>query len=191
MSPVHLRNLGIPMNQPEDREGLEQDTLDTVMDGKTLRFNPASHLEELGASFQKICLKELPFKDLMVITKGWNPTRKLRLLEGRETRIRDNQVTVQAIEEQLNKTGTTLIPSGSQGVDQPNSPVALKHSATKRSVAKSHHYSQYQVGVTTTNNHPPERVLRQFQPEPKLWSIGHMIFLWPDVPFWCSMASCP
>ncbi|MBW0534759.1 hypothetical protein O181_074474 [Austropuccinia psidii MF-1] len=24
MSPVHLRNLGIPMNQPEDREGLSR-----------------------------------------------------------------------------------------------------------------------------------------------------------------------
>ncbi|MBW0478730.1 hypothetical protein O181_018445 [Austropuccinia psidii MF-1] len=30
MSPVHLRNLGIPRNQPEDREVLEEDTLDTV-----------------------------------------------------------------------------------------------------------------------------------------------------------------
>ncbi|MBW0525781.1 hypothetical protein O181_065496 [Austropuccinia psidii MF-1] len=99
--------------EPED---LEEETLDTVMDGKTLReiiptlpftfhfnrnlkpedwkdmdqvlqlhqllkdlfqwsmdnkmFNLASHREELGASFQKICLKEIDFKDLMVITKG-------------------------------------------------------------------------------------------------------------------------
>ncbi|MBW0565156.1 hypothetical protein O181_104871 [Austropuccinia psidii MF-1] len=43
MSPVHLRNLSFQMNQPEDREGLpepedlEEDTLDTVVDGKTLR----------------------------------------------------------------------------------------------------------------------------------------------------------
>ncbi|MBW0563256.1 hypothetical protein O181_102971 [Austropuccinia psidii MF-1] len=29
MSPVHLRKLGIPRNQTEDREGLEEDTLDT------------------------------------------------------------------------------------------------------------------------------------------------------------------
>ncbi|MBW0524344.1 hypothetical protein O181_064059 [Austropuccinia psidii MF-1] len=53
----------------------------------------------LGASFRKICLKEIPFKDLMVITKEWNPTRKFRLLEERATRIRDNQATIQAIEE--------------------------------------------------------------------------------------------
>ncbi|MBW0593480.1 hypothetical protein O181_133195 [Austropuccinia psidii MF-1] len=33
MSPVHLRSLGIPRNQTEDREGLEEDTLDTVVDG--------------------------------------------------------------------------------------------------------------------------------------------------------------
>ncbi|MBW0563645.1 hypothetical protein O181_103360 [Austropuccinia psidii MF-1] len=43
MSPVNLRNLGFPRNQPEDRGGLsrpedlEEDTLDTVVDGKTLR----------------------------------------------------------------------------------------------------------------------------------------------------------
>ncbi|MBW0478047.1 hypothetical protein O181_017762 [Austropuccinia psidii MF-1] len=37
MSPVHLMNLGIPRTKPEDREGLEEDTLDTVVDGKKLR----------------------------------------------------------------------------------------------------------------------------------------------------------
>ncbi|MBW0486236.1 hypothetical protein O181_025951 [Austropuccinia psidii MF-1] len=191
MSPAHFRNLGIPRNQPEDREDLEEDILDTVVDGKTLmkiiptmpftfkfsrnlkpedwkdmdqvlklhqilkdlcqwsienkRFNLASHWEELGASFQKICLKEIPLKDLMVITKGWNPSRKLRLLEERETSIRENQATIQAIEEQLSQTGPTLVPSGSQGVDQPNSPVTSQHSGTSRSVAKSHHSSQSQV----------------------------------------------
>ncbi|MBW0564638.1 hypothetical protein O181_104353 [Austropuccinia psidii MF-1] len=43
MSPVHLRNLGFQRNQPQDIEGLSrnrrpgEDTLDTVVDGKTLR----------------------------------------------------------------------------------------------------------------------------------------------------------
>ncbi|MBW0526581.1 hypothetical protein O181_066296 [Austropuccinia psidii MF-1] len=59
--------------------------------------------------------------------------------------IRENQATIQAIEEQLNQTGPTLISSGSQGVDQPNSPVASHHSCISRSVAKSHHSSQSQV----------------------------------------------
>ncbi|MBW0468915.1 hypothetical protein O181_008630 [Austropuccinia psidii MF-1] len=121
MSPVHLRNLGIPRNQAEDREGLSRirrpgrgnlgnsggskktegnhthssiyltikqkpqtrgledmdqglqlyqllkDLFQWSMDNK--RFNLESHWEELGASFQKICLKEISFKDLMVITK--------------------------------------------------------------------------------------------------------------------------
>ncbi|MBW0485721.1 hypothetical protein O181_025436 [Austropuccinia psidii MF-1] len=144
MSSLHLRNLGIPRNQPEDREGLEEDTSDTVVDGKTMReiiptlpfslkfnrnlkpeywkdmdqvlqlhpllkdlfqwsmdkkrFNLASHWADLGASCQKICIKEIPSKDLVVITKGWNPTRQLRLLEERATRIRENQATIQAIE---------------------------------------------------------------------------------------------
>ncbi|MBW0496417.1 hypothetical protein O181_036132 [Austropuccinia psidii MF-1] len=135
---------------PEPEE-LEEDTLDTVVDGKTFReiipilpftfqsnrnlkpedckdmdqvlqlhqilkdlfqwsmenkrFNLASHWAELGASFQKICLKEIDFRGLMVITKGWNPTRKFRLLEVRANRIRENQPTIQAIEEQLTQTG--------------------------------------------------------------------------------------
>ncbi|MBW0490774.1 hypothetical protein O181_030489 [Austropuccinia psidii MF-1] len=37
----------------------------------------------------------------MVINKAWNPTKQFRLLEVRENRIRENQATIQAIEEQL------------------------------------------------------------------------------------------
>ncbi|MBW0540169.1 hypothetical protein O181_079884 [Austropuccinia psidii MF-1] len=91
------------------------------------RFNLASHWAELGASLQKIFLKEIPFKYLMVITKGLNLTRKFRLLEERETRIRENEATMQAIEKQLNQKAPTLIPSSSQGVNKPNSPVASHH----------------------------------------------------------------
>ncbi|MBW0489747.1 hypothetical protein O181_029462 [Austropuccinia psidii MF-1] len=68
----------------------------------------------------------------MEYKKGWNPTRKFRLLEQRETRIRENQAIIQAIEEQLNQTGPTLIPSGSQGADTTSSPVASHHSGTNR-----------------------------------------------------------
>ncbi|MBW0566181.1 hypothetical protein O181_105896 [Austropuccinia psidii MF-1] len=103
------------------------------------RFNLASHWAELGASCQKICLKEIDFKDLIIITKGWNPTRKFRLLEARAQRIRENKATFQAIEEQLTQTGPTQIPSGSQGAGQISSPVASHHSGTKISMTKSHH----------------------------------------------------
>ncbi|MBW0542573.1 hypothetical protein O181_082288, partial [Austropuccinia psidii MF-1] len=173
--------------EPED---LEEDTLDTVVDGKKLReiiptlpftfqfnrnlkqedwkdmdkvlhlhellkdlfqwsmdnkrLNLASNWAELGASCQKICLKEIDLKDLMVITKGWDPTRKFRLLEVRENRIRENKATIQAIEEQLTQTGHTQIPSGSQGVGQNSSPIASHHSGTNRSVAKSHYSLQSQ-----------------------------------------------
>ncbi|MBW0517354.1 hypothetical protein O181_057069 [Austropuccinia psidii MF-1] len=113
------------------------------MDNK--RFNLASHWAELGASFQKIRIKEIPFRDLMVITKGWNPTRKFRLLQERATRVREKKATIQAIEEKLNQTEPTMIPSGSQGVNQPSSPVVSHHSRTRRAVAKSHHSSQSQV----------------------------------------------
>ncbi|MBW0507177.1 hypothetical protein O181_046892 [Austropuccinia psidii MF-1] len=113
------------------------------MDNKRLKL--ASHWAERGTSFQKICLREISFKDLIVITKIWNTTRRFRVLEEREIRLRENQATIQDIAEPMNQTGLTLIPSGPQVVDQPNCPVASKHQGTSRSVDKSHHYSQSQV----------------------------------------------
>ncbi|MBW0484332.1 hypothetical protein O181_024047 [Austropuccinia psidii MF-1] len=197
MSPVNLRNLGIPWDQPVYREGfsrtrrpgrghlgnssgwqetegnhtpsaihlpIQQRPETRGLEGygssssaapTPQRSFPMEHgqqevqpripLEELGESFQKICLKVIHFKELMVITKVWNPTRQFRLPEERVTGIREIQATIQAIEEQLNQKGPTLIPSGSQGVDQPNSPVASHHSGTRRSVSNSHHSSQSQV----------------------------------------------
>ncbi|MBW0563246.1 hypothetical protein O181_102961 [Austropuccinia psidii MF-1] len=117
------------------------------------RFNIASHWAELGASFQKICLKEIDFIELMVLTKGWNPTRQFRLLEVRVTRIRENKATIQALEEQPAQTENTQFPSGSQGVGQTSSPVASQHSGTSRSVAKSHHSSQSQVVSSRRQEH--------------------------------------
>ncbi|MBW0585128.1 hypothetical protein O181_124843 [Austropuccinia psidii MF-1] len=105
---------------------------------------PGISLGKLGASCQKICLKEIDFKELMVITKGWNPTRQFRLLEARAQRVRGNQATIQAIEEHLTHTGPTQIPSGSQGAGQISCPVASNHSETRRSVEKSHNSSQFQ-----------------------------------------------
>ncbi|MBW0494075.1 hypothetical protein O181_033790 [Austropuccinia psidii MF-1] len=129
------------MNQFLQLHQLLKDLFQWIMD-KT-RFNLASHWAELGASFQKICLTEIEFKDLMIITKGWNPTRQFVLLEVRANRIRENQATIQA-KEQLTQTGHTQIPSGSQVVGQTSSPVASHHSVTRRSVAKSHHSSKSQ-----------------------------------------------
>ncbi|MBW0519770.1 hypothetical protein O181_059485 [Austropuccinia psidii MF-1] len=197
--------------EPED---LEENTLDTVVDGKTIRdiistlpftlhfnknckpedwkdmdqvlqlhqllkdlfqwsmenkrFNLATHWAELGASCQKICLKDLDSKDLMVITRGWHPTWQFRLLEARATRIRENQATMQAIEEQLIHTGNTQIPSGSQGVDEISSPVASNHSETSRSAAKSHHSSQLQErkqGKKQDLVQPEEERVRPHDPE--------------------------
>ncbi|MBW0517806.1 hypothetical protein O181_057521 [Austropuccinia psidii MF-1] len=105
------------------------------------RFNIASHWEELGAGFQNIFLKEIPFKDLMLITKGFNPNRKFKLLAERAAKVGENQFIIQTVEERLNQKEHTLIPSGSKGVNQPDFPVALTHPRTSRSVAKSHHSS--------------------------------------------------
>ncbi|MBW0528163.1 hypothetical protein O181_067878 [Austropuccinia psidii MF-1] len=130
------------MDQVLPLHQLLKDLLQWSIDNK--RFNLASHWAELGESWQKICLREIDFKDLMIITKGWNPSRQLRLLEVRANRIRENKATIQAIEEQLTQTGHTQIPSGSQGAGQISSPVASHHSETNISVAKSHHSSQSQ-----------------------------------------------
>ncbi|MBW0477134.1 hypothetical protein O181_016849 [Austropuccinia psidii MF-1] len=92
------------------------------------RFNLATHWEELGEGFQKIFLKDKHFKDLMLITKLWNPNRKFKLPVERETSIREKKATIQAIEENLKHKGYNLIPSGSQLVNQSDFPVASHHS---------------------------------------------------------------
>ncbi|MBW0481723.1 hypothetical protein O181_021438 [Austropuccinia psidii MF-1] len=62
------------MDQVHQLYQLLKDLFQWSMDNK--KFSLASHWAEPGASFQKICLKEIDFKDLMVITKGCNTTRK-------------------------------------------------------------------------------------------------------------------
>ncbi|MBW0491175.1 hypothetical protein O181_030890 [Austropuccinia psidii MF-1] len=111
MSPVNLRNPGIPRNQPEkpQTQGLEGYRSGSSAPPTPQRpfslehgqqaVQPSITLAGLGASFQKICLKEIDFRDLMVITKGWNPTTQFRLLEERATSIRENQATIQGIED--------------------------------------------------------------------------------------------
>ncbi|MBW0486002.1 hypothetical protein O181_025717 [Austropuccinia psidii MF-1] len=66
------------------------------------------------------------------------------MLEVRANMIRENQATIQAIEEQLTQTGHTQIPSGSEGAGPISSTVASHHSETSRSVANSHHSSDSQ-----------------------------------------------
>ncbi|MBW0534417.1 hypothetical protein O181_074132 [Austropuccinia psidii MF-1] len=143
------------------------------------KFNLASHWEELGASFQKICLKEIGFKDLMVITKGWNPTRQFRILEARASRIRENQATIQAIEEQLTETGHTQTPSGSQGAGQISSPVASHHLEASRSVAKSHHSSQFQevsrIIQGNKGKNKPSFTQRKTESDPMTQKIEHNV----------------
>ncbi|MBW0489845.1 hypothetical protein O181_029560 [Austropuccinia psidii MF-1] len=125
MSSLHLRDLGILSNQPEERTGLSRTRrsvqqrpqtrgLDrhgsstsapptpqrsVPMEDEKKRFRLDSYWEELGASCQKICLREIYFKDLIEITKVWNPKRQLKRLEEREAKIRENKATIQDIEE--------------------------------------------------------------------------------------------
>ncbi|MBW0536026.1 hypothetical protein O181_075741 [Austropuccinia psidii MF-1] len=144
------------MDQVHELHQLLKDIFQWSMDNKS--FNLEYHWAELGERFQNICLQEIPFKDLIVITKQWNLKRKFRLLEERATRIRENQATTHSIEEQLSQIGPNLIPSGSQGVDQPNYPVASCYSGTRRSVARSHHSSQFQSKAERVGTNNPEAV---------------------------------
>ncbi|MBW0575380.1 hypothetical protein O181_115095 [Austropuccinia psidii MF-1] len=78
----------------------------------------------------------------MVVTG--NHQRLESHLAVRANRTRENQATIQAVEQHLTQTGHTQIPPVSQGVGKTSSPVASHHSGTNRSVAKSHHSSQSQ-----------------------------------------------
>ncbi|MBW0480712.1 hypothetical protein O181_020427 [Austropuccinia psidii MF-1] len=146
MSPVQPRDLGVPMNQPEDREGLSktripgfkhhgdwqktqgnnsqapiffpvQQTLQTrgfyrhqyissappalknlFQWSMKKKFNLNLNQEEVGEKFQKIFLKEISFKELMEITKGWDPKKKLKILWDRAVKIRENKATIKYIE---------------------------------------------------------------------------------------------
>ncbi|MBW0513784.1 hypothetical protein O181_053499 [Austropuccinia psidii MF-1] len=151
LKPVNWKD----MDQALKLHQILKDLFQWNMDNK--RFNLESRWSELGASFQKICLKEIDFRDLMVITRVWNPTRQFRLLEVRANRIRENQATIQAIEEQLTQTGNTQIPSGSQGKEQTSSSVASHHSGTNRAVAKSHHASQFQEVLRIRQGHKDKK----------------------------------
>ncbi|MBW0525856.1 hypothetical protein O181_065571 [Austropuccinia psidii MF-1] len=81
----------------------------------------------------------------MVVTKGLKPNRQFKLLGERVSRLCENQPTIRVIQEQLNQTENAPIPLVSQGVNQPDSPVASHLSGTSISVTKSHHSSPSQV----------------------------------------------
>ncbi|MBW0487267.1 hypothetical protein O181_026982 [Austropuccinia psidii MF-1] len=101
------------------------------------------------------------------------------LLEERATRIRVNQATIQAIEEPLNQTGPTPIPSGSQGLDQPNSPVASHHSGTNKSVANIHHSSQSKVVSRRSQGYKGKNKTyfsqRQEEPDPMIQRLLDLV----------------
>ncbi|MBW0483874.1 hypothetical protein O181_023589 [Austropuccinia psidii MF-1] len=77
--------------------------------------------------------------------------------------MREVQAIIQAIEEQLNQTEPTLIPSALQVVDQTSSLVASNHSGTSRSVAKGHHSLQSEVVSRRRQGYNGKKAL--FQPQ--------------------------
>ncbi|MBW0462399.1 hypothetical protein O181_002114 [Austropuccinia psidii MF-1] len=145
------------------------------------RFNLASNLAELGASFQKIFLRKISFKDLIKITKGCNPNKQFKIIEEREAKIRENKAKIQAIPEKKIQKAHILTPQGSQGVDQPRSPVDSHRSEPRKSVAKSNHYSQFQ-GVSRRRQGPNGSKNTLFNQRQK--ELEPMIQSFLDVTWW-------
>ncbi|MBW0475593.1 hypothetical protein O181_015308 [Austropuccinia psidii MF-1] len=85
------------MDQVLQRHKLLKDVFQWRMDNE--RFNLASHWEEPRSGFQKICLKEIPFKDFILMMKECNLKREFKPLEDIAGRLSENQATIQAIEE--------------------------------------------------------------------------------------------
>ncbi|MBW0461641.1 hypothetical protein O181_001356 [Austropuccinia psidii MF-1] len=56
----------------------------------------------IGRTTQRIYLKKMNWLGFMEEMKGWNPKPNFRLLEKKETRIRDSQAVIQAIENYWN-----------------------------------------------------------------------------------------
>ncbi|MBW0480799.1 hypothetical protein O181_020514 [Austropuccinia psidii MF-1] len=78
----------------------------------TTRVSPGISLGRTGSKFPEDLSPRDRLQRPYANHKGWNPTSQFRLLEVRENRIRENQATIQAIEEQLTQTGHTQINSG-------------------------------------------------------------------------------
>ncbi|MBW0480025.1 hypothetical protein O181_019740 [Austropuccinia psidii MF-1] len=155
MSTVHLRNLGIPRNQPEDRQHLfrtkkpgnlghsggwkdtEGNNTHSVIHLPIQQKPQTRGLEGYGSSSSAPPTPQRSFamengqqecQPSITLGRTWSKlpegmsqrdilqNKQFRLLEERETRIRENQATTQAIEENLNQKGPTPIPSGSQGM---------------------------------------------------------------------------
>ncbi|MBW0543933.1 hypothetical protein O181_083648 [Austropuccinia psidii MF-1] len=62
--------------------------------------------------------RDRDYRDLIVITKSWNPTRQFIPLEVRANRIRENQATIHAIGEQLTQRGSFQEKTRIQGQKQ-------------------------------------------------------------------------
>ncbi|MBW0527071.1 hypothetical protein O181_066786 [Austropuccinia psidii MF-1] len=78
---------------------LLKDVFTWSMENKLLTI--AASWEEVIITTQKICLKQIPWMDLMEEMKVWNPKRNFKVLEERETRIRENQESIKDIKSSL------------------------------------------------------------------------------------------
>ncbi|MBW0474346.1 hypothetical protein O181_014061 [Austropuccinia psidii MF-1] len=152
MLSVHLRSLGIPRNQPEDREGFSR----TRRPGR-------GHLGQSGIWQDTEVQPSIPLcrtwgklpEDMSQRDILQRPYGNHQMMESHQEFQTPGGEGNQDNGESSHypRYGRTAEPDRaysdsftvSQGVDQPKSPVASHHSGTSRSVAKSHHYSQSQV----------------------------------------------
>ncbi|MBW0536085.1 hypothetical protein O181_075800 [Austropuccinia psidii MF-1] len=201
MSPAHLRNLGISRKQPEDREGFFRTRRPGRghlghnggwQDTEGNHTHSAIHLSNqqkrqtrglvgYGSSSSAPPTPQTSFpmeheqqevQASITLGRTWS-----KLPEDMSQR----DILQRSYEEKLNQTGHTLIPSGSQGVDKNISPVASKHSGTRRSVAKSHHSSQSQVVSRRRQDTFQPKAERVIPNYPEAFGIGERSTQEPEI----------
>ncbi|MBW0525599.1 hypothetical protein O181_065314 [Austropuccinia psidii MF-1] len=107
------------------------------MDNK--RFNLASHWEELEPSYQKICLKETDFRDLVVITKA---------IFQEKTRIQERkQDHLQSEEERVGPNDPEAIAFGERSAQEPE--VAVNNSRISSPINRNITPTQIEHNVVT------------------------------------------
>ncbi|MBW0530190.1 hypothetical protein O181_069905 [Austropuccinia psidii MF-1] len=110
---------------------------------KRKRFSLETQLEDFGTRIQKICLRNMTWVEYMQKMDGWHPNRQQTFLEEREARIKNNQETIQDIEEQWKEPN--LIKEGTFVSKEHQSSPATHQSGYQKSVAgssKTPHSSQ-------------------------------------------------
>ncbi|MBW0481796.1 hypothetical protein O181_021511 [Austropuccinia psidii MF-1] len=140
MSSVHLRDLGVPRNQKEERKELQYapptpKRTFTIEYGKQ-EGQPGFKQDRNWGKLPEVMSQ----KD--IFQRPYRNYQRLALQKAVQSLRREgSQATIQDIEWKWIQREHIWTPFAKQGVDQANSQVASNHSEFHKSVAESHHSS--------------------------------------------------